>query len=97
MRHAVALRVFVADAIDPILGGERRAPDRRRPGVLVCEPRTARHVRLPGADRPQDAAVGAGSVFLQQLALLQGFDLAELTDAEYVHVIVGGEARLRRP
>jgi gamma-glutamyltranspeptidase/glutathione hydrolase len=30
---------------------------------------------------------GQGPVFLQQLALLQGFDLAELTDAEYVHVV----------
>jgi gamma-glutamyltranspeptidase/glutathione hydrolase len=31
---------------------------------------------------------GQGPVFLQQLALLDGFDLAELSDAEYVHVVV---------
>jgi gamma-glutamyltranspeptidase/glutathione hydrolase len=29
----------------------------------------------------------AGAVGLQQLALLQGFDLAELSDAEFVHVV----------
>jgi gamma-glutamyltranspeptidase/glutathione hydrolase len=33
-------------------------------------------------------AWGQGPVFLQQLALLDGFDLAELSDAEYVHVVV---------
>jgi gamma-glutamyltranspeptidase / glutathione hydrolase len=33
-------------------------------------------------------AWGQGPVFLQQLALLAGFDLAELTDAEYVHTVV---------
>jgi gamma-glutamyltranspeptidase/glutathione hydrolase len=31
---------------------------------------------------------GQGPVFLQQLALLAGFDLAELSDAEYVHTVV---------
>jgi gamma-glutamyltranspeptidase/glutathione hydrolase len=31
---------------------------------------------------------GQGPVFLQQLALLDGFDLAGLSDAEYVHVVV---------
>ena len=31
---------------------------------------------------------GQGPVFLQQLALLSGFDLAELTPAEYVHTLV---------
>jgi gamma-glutamyltranspeptidase/glutathione hydrolase len=31
---------------------------------------------------------GQGPVFLQQLALLAGFDLRELTDAEYVHTVV---------
>ena len=31
---------------------------------------------------------GQGPVFLQQLALLDGFDLAELSGAEYVHVVV---------
>jgi gamma-glutamyltranspeptidase / glutathione hydrolase len=31
---------------------------------------------------------GQGPVFLQQLALLDGFDLLELSDAEYVHVVV---------
>ena len=31
---------------------------------------------------------GQGPVFLQQLALLDGFDLAELSAAEYVHVVV---------
>jgi gamma-glutamyltranspeptidase/glutathione hydrolase len=31
---------------------------------------------------------GQGPVFLQQLALLDGFDLAELTPAEYVHTVV---------
>jgi gamma-glutamyltranspeptidase/glutathione hydrolase len=30
---------------------------------------------------------GAGPVGLQQLALLQGFDLAELSEAEFVHVV----------
>ncbi len=30
---------------------------------------------------------GAGPVALQQLALLEGFDLAELSDAEFVHVV----------
>jgi gamma-glutamyltranspeptidase/glutathione hydrolase len=33
-------------------------------------------------------AWGQGPVFLQQLALLDGFDLAELSGAEYVHVVV---------
>jgi gamma-glutamyltranspeptidase/glutathione hydrolase len=33
-------------------------------------------------------AWGQGPVLLQQLALLAGFDLAELSDAEYVHVVV---------
>jgi gamma-glutamyltranspeptidase / glutathione hydrolase len=32
-------------------------------------------------------AWGAGPVGLQQLALLEGFDLAELSDAEFVHVV----------
>jgi gamma-glutamyltranspeptidase/glutathione hydrolase len=31
---------------------------------------------------------GQGPVFLQQLALLDGFDLAGLSDAEYVHTVV---------
>ncbi len=31
---------------------------------------------------------GQGPVFLQQLALLAGFDLPELSDAEYVHTVV---------
>jgi gamma-glutamyltranspeptidase/glutathione hydrolase len=31
---------------------------------------------------------GQGPVFLQQLALLAGFDLEELSDAEYVHTVV---------
>jgi gamma-glutamyltranspeptidase / glutathione hydrolase len=31
---------------------------------------------------------GQGPVFLQQLALLDGFDLEELSDAEYAHVVV---------
>jgi gamma-glutamyltranspeptidase/glutathione hydrolase len=31
---------------------------------------------------------GQGPVFLQQLALLDGFDLTELSDAEYVHTVV---------
>ena len=31
---------------------------------------------------------GQGPVFLQQLALLAGFELAELSDAEYVHTVV---------
>ncbi len=31
---------------------------------------------------------GQGPVFLQQLALLDGFELAELSDAEYVHTVV---------
>lgn len=31
---------------------------------------------------------GQGPVFLQQLALLTGFDLRELSDAEYVHTVV---------
>jgi len=31
---------------------------------------------------------GQGPVFLQQLALLAGFDLRELSDAEYVHTVV---------
>jgi gamma-glutamyltranspeptidase/glutathione hydrolase len=31
---------------------------------------------------------GQGPVFLQQLALLAGFDLTELSDAEYVHTVV---------
>ncbi len=31
---------------------------------------------------------GQGPVFLQQLALLAGFPLADLTDAEYVHTVV---------
>ena len=34
------------------------------------------------------AAWGQGPVFLQQLALLDGFDLASLSDAEYVHTVV---------
>jgi gamma-glutamyltranspeptidase/glutathione hydrolase len=33
-------------------------------------------------------AWGQGPVLLQQLALLDGFDLEELSDAEYVHVVV---------
>ena len=33
-------------------------------------------------------AWGQGPVFLQQLALLAGFDLTELSDAEYVHTVV---------
>ena len=33
-------------------------------------------------------AWGQGPVFLQQLALLAGFDLRELSDAEYVHTVV---------
>ncbi len=34
------------------------------------------------------ASWGQGPVFLQQLALLSGFDLRELSDAEYVHTVV---------
>jgi gamma-glutamyltranspeptidase / glutathione hydrolase len=34
------------------------------------------------------AAWGSGPVALQQLALLEGFDLAELSEAEFVHLVI---------
>ena len=103
---------FVAEAIGDVLRGHRghgllrprplRAADRRRPraagSATVEEPR---HLRLP---RPHRAARpgpwGQGPVFLQQLALLDGYDLG--ADGPRLrrlgaHRHRGRQTRLRRP
>ena len=67
---------FVADEMDQLLACARRRADRRRHGAVACDARAAGDVRLPRADGVQDRGVGAGPSALQQLALLEGYDVA---------------------
>ena len=57
---------------------ERRAPRRRRPGRVAARPsRSPPRFDYRGLTVCKTAPWGQGPVFLQQLALLEGFDLAE--------------------
>jgi gamma-glutamyltranspeptidase/glutathione hydrolase len=60
----------------------------RRPGRLPGDHRGAGQPRLPRLDGVQDPAVGQGPVLLQQLALLDGFDLDAMAPAERIHTVV---------
>ena len=71
----------------PLRRRRGRAPDRRRHGAWRAIARAGRLARIRRPDRLQDAAVGRRPVGLQQLALLDGFDLAELSSSERVHVV----------
>jgi gamma-glutamyltranspeptidase/glutathione hydrolase len=79
---------FVADEIDRFSaaqGGLLNGSD-----LAVWEPTLESPATLDfrGLTVCKTGPWGQGPVFLQQLALLDGFDLAELSDAEYVHVVV---------
>jgi gamma-glutamyltranspeptidase/glutathione hydrolase len=79
---------FVADAIDGFSAADG--------GLLAGDDLAAWHATLEAPATFTFAGLtvcktppwGQGPVFLQQLALLSGFDLAHLSDAEYVHTVV---------
>jgi gamma-glutamyltranspeptidase/glutathione hydrolase len=79
---------FVAEAIDRFSatqGGALDGDDLASWHATFEAPATFDYHGLTVCKTP---AWGQGPVFLQQLALLAGFDLAELSDAEYVHTVV---------
>jgi gamma-glutamyltranspeptidase/glutathione hydrolase len=79
---------FVAEAIDRFSaanGGLLTAEDLTSWRATFDAPATFEFHGLTVCKTPP---WGQGPVFLQQLALLDGFDLAELSDAEYVHTVV---------
>ena len=79
---------FVAEEIDRFCG--RRGGTARR---ATTWPRGSRRSSRPprsttaGSRSARPAPGATGPVALQQLALLEGFDLAELSEAELVHVV----------
>jgi gamma-glutamyltranspeptidase/glutathione hydrolase len=79
---------FVADAIDRFSaanGGLLTGDDLASWRATLEPPATFDYHGLTVC---KTSAWGQGPVFLQQLALLDGFDLTELSDAEYVHTVV---------
>ena len=79
---------FVAEAIDRFSAenGGLLAGDDLASWRATLEPPATYDFR--GLRVCKTQAWGQGPVFLQQLALLDGFDLEELSDAEYVHTVV---------
>ena len=79
---------FVADAIDGLsaAGGGLLAGDDLAAWHATLEPPAT--FMFAGLTVCKTPPWGQGPVFLQQLALLSGFDLADLSDAEYVHTVV---------
>jgi gamma-glutamyltranspeptidase / glutathione hydrolase len=78
---------FVADEIDRFSrenGGLLTADDLAEWEATLEEPATFDYA---GYTLCKTGPWGQGPVFLQQLALLQGFDLADLSPAEFVHVV----------
>ena len=79
---------FVAEAIDRFSGANG--------GLLAGDDLASWRatIEAPATHDFRDLTVcktgswGQGPVFLQQLALLDGFDLDQLSDAEYVHIVV---------
>ena len=65
-----------------------RAAHRRGPRRPTGRPSRSREVRLPRLDGVQDRAWGQGPVLLQQLALLDGFDLGPFLGADHIHTVV---------
>jgi gamma-glutamyltranspeptidase/glutathione hydrolase len=79
---------FVAEAIDRFSkanGGLLDGDDLASWSATLEAPVT---LDFRGLTVCKTAPWGQGPVFLQQLALLDGFDLTELSDAEYVHTVV---------
>ena len=54
---------------------------------MARDDRAARDASTTAGDGLQDGGVGAGAVGAAATALLEGFDVAELSEAELVHVI----------
>jgi gamma-glutamyltranspeptidase / glutathione hydrolase len=78
---------FVAEEIDRFVaaeGGLLTADDMARWRASLEPPATLRYGSLTVC---KTLPWGAGPVGLQQLALLSGYDLAELSPAEFVHVV----------
>ena len=78
---------FVAEEIDRFSredGGLLTGDDL---GRVARDARAAGDRRLPRADGLQDGGWGQGPAGLQQLALLEGIDVASLGEAELVHVV----------
>ena len=71
----------------PLLARAGRVPHRARPGELARDARAAGDGRLPRADGLQDRRVGAGAGRAAAARLLEGFDVAALSEAELVHVM----------
>ena len=72
----------------PLLGRGGRPPHRRRHGRLGGNARAARRRSTTAGSPCARPAPGARAPSaLQQLALLQGFDVGELSEAELVHVV----------
>jgi gamma-glutamyltranspeptidase/glutathione hydrolase len=95
--RAVWSRGFVAEAIVAFMDNECiDSSGRRHRGLLTgddlaqWEATYERPVTLDfrGLTVCKTGPWGQGPVFLQQLALLEGFDLADMSDEEWVHVIV---------
>jgi gamma-glutamyltranspeptidase/glutathione hydrolase len=78
---------FVAEEIDRFVAAEEgllTADDLAAWEATLEEPAT---LEYEGLTVCKTKPWGAGPVGLQQLALLRGFDLAELSEAEFVHVV----------
>ena len=78
---------FVAEAIDEFSrqnGGLLDGDDLREWHATLEEPATLEHRGLTVCKTP---AWGQGPVGLQQLALLSGFDVADMSEEELVHVV----------
>jgi gamma-glutamyltranspeptidase/glutathione hydrolase len=86
--HSAYYEGFVADAIDRFsaANGGLLTGDDLASWRATLEPPATFDYR--GLTVCKTRAWGQGPVFLQQLALLDGFDLTELSDAEYIHTVV---------
>ena len=79
---------FVAEAIDDFSREHGSLLDRRRPRLVARLGRAAGHAPLRGLGRHKTGPWGQGPVFLQQLALLEGFELGDREGPDFVHTVV---------
>ncbi len=78
---------FVAEEIDRFSSGRGRPPDRSGPRAWEATLEPVATYEYRGLTVCKTLPWAAGPVGLQQLALLQGYDLGELSEAEFVHVV----------
>ena len=82
-------RGLVAEAIDALQPGDaRRCARRRRPGGVLGDLEAPVTFDFRGWTVFKTGPWGQGPVFLQQLALLDGFDLGTSASAEHLHGVL---------